>query len=370
MQTVSPRVLLIGPLPPPSGGMANQTRQLARLLRSEGVSVELVQVNAPYRPAWVTGFRGVRALFRLVPYLWYVFCAAGRNDVMHLMANSGWSWHLFAAPALLIARLRGLPAAVNYRGGKAEAFLNAQRWFVVPVLRIARALVVPSPFLRDVFGGFGIRACVIPNIVDLSLFADHSGSRSSPGKTPHLVVTRNLEAIYAIDTALAAFARVRDTWPEARLTVAGSGPERERLEGEVRSLGLADAVTFSGRLEPDAMARLYASAHVMLNPSTADNTPNSILEAWASGVAVVSTRVGGVPYLVNEGVDAVLVPPGDAGSMAAAVESVLASETRRLGLCRAGSQAVERFTWAQAGKQWMALYAALVDGKPATASLE
>ena len=60
-------IALVGPLPPPSGGMANQTRQLFRLLADEGARVELVQVNMPYRPSWVGRYRGIRSLFRLVP---------------------------------------------------------------------------------------------------------------------------------------------------------------------------------------------------------------------------------------------------------------------------------------------------------------
>ena len=59
------RIALVGPLPPPAGGMANQTRQLAELLRGEGASVELVQVNAPYKPAWAGRIKGVRAAFRV-----------------------------------------------------------------------------------------------------------------------------------------------------------------------------------------------------------------------------------------------------------------------------------------------------------------
>ena len=94
------RVLLVGPLPPPAGGMANQTRQLAELLRAEGAQVEVVQVNAPYRPAWAERLKGVRALFRLLPYLLHLWRGCGRADVVHVMANSGWSWHLFAAPAV------------------------------------------------------------------------------------------------------------------------------------------------------------------------------------------------------------------------------------------------------------------------------
>ena len=58
---------LVGPLPPPSGGMANQTRQLAHLLTDENIQVTLIQVNAPYYPQWIEKFKGIRAFFRLIP---------------------------------------------------------------------------------------------------------------------------------------------------------------------------------------------------------------------------------------------------------------------------------------------------------------
>ena len=94
------RIALVGPLPPPSGGMANQTRQLAQLLQQAGAQVELVQVNAPYQPRWLGSIKGLRALFRLLPYLLHLWRAAGKAELLHIMANSGWSWHLFAAPAI------------------------------------------------------------------------------------------------------------------------------------------------------------------------------------------------------------------------------------------------------------------------------
>ena len=63
------KIALVGPLPPPQGGMANQTKQLARLLEGEGAGVNVVRTNAPYQPRLIEGVRGVRALFRFVPYL-------------------------------------------------------------------------------------------------------------------------------------------------------------------------------------------------------------------------------------------------------------------------------------------------------------
>ena len=121
------RIAVVGPLPPPAGGMAGQTSQLADLLRSEGAHVRLVQTNAPYWPMWISRFRAVRALARLGGYLVRLWTVSSEVQILHVMANSGWSWHLVAAPAIWIGRLRGVRVVVNYRGGEAEAFLRRSR---------------------------------------------------------------------------------------------------------------------------------------------------------------------------------------------------------------------------------------------------
>ena len=164
------RIGLVGPLPPPSGGMANQARQLARLLTADGIQIEVVQVNAPYRPGWIGGIKGIRALFRLLPYLVGLWRMAGRVSLFHVMANSGWSWHLFAAPAVWIGWLRGIPVVVNYRGGEAESFFSrAFRW-VRPTLRRAATVMVPSDFLARVFNDREIATITVPNIIDINKF--------------------------------------------------------------------------------------------------------------------------------------------------------------------------------------------------------
>lgn len=344
---------LVGPLPPPAGGMAMQTRQLAELLTSAHAEVTLVQSNAPYRPAFVGGWPGLRAVFRLLPYLFALWRAAGRCDVLHVMANSGWSWHLFAAPAIWVARLRRTPVVVNYRGGEAASFLDGSKAIVrMSMLRAAR-LIVPSGFLQQVFGRHGMVAEVVPNVVDLARF--HPAA-TGPA-TPRLLVARNLEAIYGNETALRAFALVLQRHPEARLTVAGSGPLEAQLHQLASDLGLSTRVDFVGRVDRDAMAALLRQSTVALNPSLVDNTPNSVLEALASGVPVVSTNVGGVPFIVQDGVTALLVPPQDPQAMATAVMRLLADPGLCSRLAEAGLAQVQGFTWEQVAPRLTAVYA-------------
>lgn len=335
------RVVLVGPLPPPAGGMAGQTAQLAELLKAAGVQVQLVPTNPPYRPAWVARVRGLRAVTRLPEYVLSLWRACGPGRVMHLMANSGWSWHLFAMPAILVASWRDCPVVVNYRGGEAGTFLERSHRLVSAALRRCSSLIVPSGFLVDVFGRHGIRASVVPNIVDLDRF------RPAQDRTPqaHLVVARNLEPIYDNATALRAFARVVQALPNARLTVAGTGPEEAPLRALCESLGIARAVHFAGRLDREAMASLYRDADLSLNPSRVDNMPNSVLESLASGVPVVSTAVGGVPYIVEDGRTALLVPPGDPEAMAAAALRLLRQPDLAQHLSREGLAEVRRYDW-------------------------
>ncbi len=355
------KIALIGPLPPPSGGMANQTWQLATLLKQEGVNVELVPVNAPYRPSCVGRIKGLRAVFRLLPYLFHLWRTAGRVDLFHIMANSGWSWHLFAAPAVWAAKMRGKAVLVNYRGGEADDFFTRAFAWVQPTLRRVNIIIVPSGFLEKVFANRDFITRIVPNIVDLSRFIPNH-SRKQNLSAPHIVVARNLEPLYDNTTALKAFRIVREAIPDAHLTVAGSGPERAKLEAMAKELGVADAVVFTGQVDNDRMPILYREADIALNPSLADNMPISILEALASGVPVVSTDVGGIPFLVEDGKTALLVPPRDPERMAEAMLHVLSDESLRERMVKTGLDHARRFAWESVRGELFLAYKMALDG--------
>ncbi|SNY51614.1 Glycosyltransferase involved in cell wall bisynthesis [Arsukibacterium tuosuense] len=348
-------VTLVGPVPPPAGGMAMQTAQLLRLLTDTNqLNVKLIAVNPPYQPHWVANIPVLRALFRLLPYFWQLHKACKHSDVIHLMANSGWAWHLFAAPAIWIAHWHKVPVIVNYRGGLAADFLARQRRWVLPSLRRASAIVTPSAFLQGVFAHYQLKCQIIPNIVDTAIF--HGTLKASLATAPHLVVTRNLEAIYDIATAIRAFAIISKQLPQARLSIAGSGPERPALVALVQQLQLDSQVTFCGKLDRPQMAELYASADIMLNPSTADNMPNSLLEAMAASVLVVSTDVGGIPYMVEHQRDALLVAAAAPEQMAAAVLTLVARPELAKQLAAHAQAKVTQYQPAQVLPGWLALY--------------
>lgn len=339
--------------------MANQTQQLAELLKSAGAAVSIVQVNPPFRPASVAKIPILRALFRLVAYAVTLWRVARRSDLLHVMANSGWSWHLFAAPAIWIAHARGVPVVVNYRGGEAARFLEQSAAIVRWSMRRAALLAVPSGFLQRVFAAHGMSSSTVPNIVDLARFG-RRGDRV-PGSA-HVVVCRHLEAIYDNETALRAFVQLRTMRPEAAMTMAGSGPEADRLRSLAKQLGIAAAVRFAGALGRDEMAELYRRADVVLNPSRVDNMPNSLLEAMASGVPLVSTNVGGIPFVVVDGVTALLVEPGDATAMALACQRVLSDAALWQRLSDAGVTEVQRYAWPRIAPALAGIYRTVLAG--------
>ncbi len=354
-----PTIVVVGPLPPPSGGMANQTRQLVRLLSEEGCPVSLVQTNAPYWPVFVGRIRGVRALFRLLPYLVRLWRAAGRADLLHVMANSGWAWHLSAAPAVWIGGWRRVPVVVNYRGGEAAEFFARQFRWVRPTLGRATKVAVPSGFLERVFAEFGVATTVVPNVVNLDSFRPSP----APPVAPHIIVTRNLERVYDNESVIRALVAVNIVHPEARLTIAGSGPERNALERLAAELGVAANVRFTGRLDNAELPELYRSATVMVNASVVDNMPNSVLEAMASGVPIVTTDVGGVPYIVRHEVTALLVPPRTPAAIADAVMRLLADPALGRRLADTAIEEARLYSWASVRPRLLGVYALALQEK-------
>jgi glycosyltransferase involved in cell wall biosynthesis len=117
---------------------------------------------------------------------------------------------------------------------------------------------------------------------------------------------------------------------------------------------------FSGGVDNERMALLYRSAHVMINPSLADNMPISVLEALASGVPIVTTNVGGVPYLVQHEKTALLVPAQNPEAMAEAILSLLNNPVKAEEIRQAGIDSVRQYTWPNVRVRLLGVYTQLL----------
>lgn len=344
------RVALVGPLPPPEGGMANQAKLLSSLLSQSGVRVFFVRTNDDYRPAWIKNIKIIRAGFRLLYFILDVWKTASRVQLFHVLSNSGWSWYLYSMPVIVVGRLRNVPVIINYRGGGANQFLKRSWRWVKPAMKRASMITVPTEFLQQVFSKWGMHSEIVPNIIDLELFSPAEREvkiqEAQQSELPlHIVVTRNLEKIYGNDIAIKAFHLILKEFPAARLTIAGSGEEKTVLTALVKQLTLENEVTFVGKLERHEIAKLYHEADIMINASTIDNTPNSIIEALASGVVVISSNVGGIPFLVENNKHAILVEKNTPEQFAAAVKNIMVDKQLQNTLIHNGLSLVKQFTW-------------------------
>ena len=179
------------------------------------------------------------------------------------------------------------------------------------------------------------RIALIPNGVDCHAFAP----ASRPVAAPVLGCTGRLHRKNGHPTLLEAFAAIRQAVPEARLLLVGDGPERRALERTVAGRGWGGIVTFAGE-QADVRPWLRRMA-VYVQPSLAEGMSNSILEAMASGLPVVATRVGGTPDVVDGSVG-LLVPPEDPAALATALVTLLGDPARRAAMGAAGRERVAR----------------------------
>jgi glycosyltransferase involved in cell wall biosynthesis len=239
---------------------------------------------------------------------------------------------------------------VNYHSGDAPDHLSSWRT-AVRTLRWADAIVVQSPFLAQVFARFGLNVDVIPNHVDPDLLP----FRERRPLQPLFLSTRALEPSYDVATVLNAFGTIQQQFPEAELKIVGDGSSREALEELSQELRLR-GVTFTGAVDVARLADVYDGSDVFLNASTVDSMPLSLLEAFASGLPVVSTAAGGIPDLVKNEETGLLVPLRDPGSLAAAAIRLLREPDLSSRLAAAARAECSKYSWSATRPSWVALY--------------
>jgi glycosyltransferase involved in cell wall biosynthesis len=321
------------------------------------IKARLVPINpvpAPLAAAFRVKY--LRTILTQLAYWPLLIREVPRADIVHVFSASYFSFLLAPLPAVLIAKLFGRPVILNYHSGEAPDHLRRSALARYVMRNWVDLNVVPSAFLRDVLDRFGINARVVPNTIDLRQFV----YRVRTPLRPRLLCTRNFEDIYNVACVLRAFARVQARHELATLTLVGSGSQEAALRALVRRLALRH-VTFTGRVPPAEISRYYADADVYVQTPRIDNMPLSLLEAFASGLPVVSTDVGGVAHILTDGVHGLLAPDDDDEAVAASVLTLLESPSYARELADAAHRSCSAYQWPVAREGWLAAYDAVVD---------
>jgi glycosyltransferase involved in cell wall biosynthesis len=351
------KVAIVAPTLGILGGQAVQANRLLEGWRDDpDVDAWLVPIN-PAAPRLLRALQRIRYLRTAVTQACYwplLLRELRRADVVHVFSASYFSFVLAPWPAVLVARALGKPVVLNYHSGEAADHLRRSALARRTLGRVG-ANVVPSRFLVDVFAGFGIPATAIPNVIDCRRFR----YRERRPLAPRLVSTRSFEPHYNVACTLRAFQRVQAQQRDATLTLAGTGSQLGELRALAASLRLRN-VTFLGAVPPDQMPDVYDAADVFVQTPDIDNMPLSLLEAYATGTPVVSTSVGGVPAMLRDGREGLLVPPGDHEATAAAVLRLLADAELASRLARSARAACEAYTWNATRDRWLEAYRSLL----------
>jgi glycosyltransferase involved in cell wall biosynthesis len=347
------KVAMVAPSLRILGGQAIQADRLLRAWHDDpDVEAWLVPVN-PMPPGLLRLAADIKYLRTIVNELIYVprlVRELERADVVHVFSASYASFLLAPLPAMRIGRLLRKPVVLNYRSGEAPDHLSRSAIARKAIARVDRN-IVPSQFLVDVFRSFGIEASIIPNIVDLDRFR----FRARAPLRPRLISTRNFDALYNVACTIRAFRLVQDRWPDASLTLVGGGAQDAELRRLVADLGLRNVV-FTGRVPPDQIADYYADNDIYVQTPNIDNMPTSVLEAFASGLPVVSTEAGGVPAVLTHGEHGLLAPLDDHETLAGHILQLLGDPVYANRLSRVAHTRVQSCTWANVREQWLEVY--------------
>ena len=336
-----PQIVMLGPSLSGKGGIASVVNIYRRTGFFERWGVTYLATHVDGSPA-----RKITVLVRtLGVYLRLQLC--GEVVLLHVHVSSGasfWRKSLF----IWLAGFAQFPVVLHVHSGAFGEFYGSRcgrfrKYVIRRTLGIATVIITVSHALKKSIEHIdpNRRVVVVPNSVEVPTEVAAMDNRRS---TNIVLFLGKICAKKGAWDLLEAAACVKKHFPDVRVMFAGNG-EINELSTRATALGIASAVDMRGWIEGSAKLQMMAECAVIVLPSYTEGLPMTVLEAMATGAPIVATKVGGIPDVVEDGVDGLLVEPGDIEGLAHALEQLLASSELRAKLSLAAkSKVVERFT--------------------------
>ena len=261
-------------------------------------------------------------------------------------------WYVFMVSQL--CRLFDMNYIPILHGGNLPYRLDYNPRIAKMIFNNAFKNVAPSGYLMDAFGKRHFPNLIfIPNTIDLSHYP-YADQRDYA--VPKLLWVRSFAALYNPEMAVDVLKSIRTTFPTAELCMVG--PDKDGSLETTRAYAKEQnmEVTFTGRLSKSEWVRLSQNYNVFINTTNFDNTPVSVIEAMCLGLPVVTTNVGGIPFLLENRKTALLVKAGAVEEMTKSVNELFGNPVLRSTLVQYGRKQVEGFDWQVVKQQWAEVF--------------
>ena len=312
---------------------------LSALLRQEGYTVRAVSSYSI-------------KLFRLVSMMWNVLWFSRKISYVLIDTYSTKNFY-YAYVVSRLCFLLNLKYVPILRGGNLSYRLDNSPKMAKAIFSNSYKNVSPSNYLKSEFDKRGFSATYIPNVIEIKNYKFLERGIS----TPRLLYVRAFAGIYNPEMAIKVLNELSKTYTDASLCMIGPVKDEsfERCKALVKRLNLEDKVEFTGKLSKSAWHKKAEEFNIFVNTTNIDNTPVSVMEAKALGLPVVSTNVGGVPYLINNNETGLLVDKGNVEQMVSAINKLIADNGLKSHLVKNARNQVEEFDWEVVRYQWKKL---------------
>lgn len=274
--------------------------------------------------------------------------------------------HVHSAAAFGLWGLRAdiHPTVVSVWGSDVVDFPSNpwRKMYLRRVLRKADAITATSRFLRSTTLALCSKAADRLSVIPFGVDIPDQILPLSDGPL-RLCCLKSHKPIYGLDTLVRSMAQVVKSIPDARLTLAGHGPQTSELKDLAHRLKLDEQIDFCGLLDAAGVRELLGRSHLMVMPSLREAFGVAALEASACGRVVIATDAGGIPEVVHHGETGLLVPPGDAAALAETIIKLGHDRTALYRMGEAGPGFVSaNYTWSKSLDAMTALYEKLLNG--------
>ncbi len=290
-------------------------------------------------------------VLRMLDMIFLTFKYAKKVDYVLIDTYSTYNfWY-----ALLISqlcRILGVKYISKLHGGDLPRRIKKSKFFCDMIFKNAYINVAPSNYLFDAFQKNGyLKLIYIPNTIELQNYL----FKKREFNNPKLLWVRSFAKIYNPTMAIKVLSELKKEYPNATLCMVGPIKDESYDETVLLAKIMKVNVTFTGKLPKEEWIELSKQHNVFINTTHFDNTPISVIEAMAIGLPVVSTNVGGIPYLLHHQKNALLVDDNDAAKMVLEIKTLLENPNLVTQLTENALHTVKNFDWEIVKKQWFEL---------------